>query len=158
MKFSLITLTSLIFLASCASRGPITATSNELGSSKGEACKRNILFILPLSTDNSIYSAAKEGKIAKISTVDHHDFISIFYNTHCTVVHGSKDEAELKIEKIEKVEKPIEEVKVEKVVPAEKVVEKPKMEGIEEPGLKMIEDTQLPAEKPVNPLDPTLEE
>ncbi len=159
MKFSLITITSLVFLTACASRGPITATSNEIGNAKGEACKKNILFILPLSIDNSIFSAAKNGNISKISTVDRHDFISILYNTHCTVVHGSKDEAELKIEKIEK---PVEAAKVEELkaeeVKPEKVVEKPKMEGIEEPGLKMIEDTQLPSEKPVNPLDPTLEE
>ncbi len=151
MKLSLLSLATLLILASCSSAGPLTATSNRVASTKGEACKRDILFIFPLSTDNSIYAAAKQGNISKISTVDQHTFISFFYNTHCTVVRGSKDEAELKVEKV--IEK-APEVKVEKI----ENVEKPKMEGLEEPGIKMIEDTQVPAEKPVNPLDPTLEE
>lgn len=157
MRLSLLTLSSVLLLTACASRGPITATSNELGSSKGEACKRDILFIFPLSSDNSIYSAAKDGRITKISTVDQHHFISIFYNTHCTVVHGSQDEAELKVEKV--VPEIKEEVTTKPVTPVAPVeVPKPKMEGLEEPGIKMIEDTQVPPEKPINPLDPSLEE
>lgn len=89
MKLSVLMM-SLLVLASCSTAGPITATSNKVGEAKGEACMRNILFIIPLSLDNTIYSAAKDGDIKEISTVDHHAFTSIIYNSRCTVVHGNK--------------------------------------------------------------------
>lgn len=138
MKVTALMLSTLLVLAGCSSAGPLTATSNKVAHSKGEACKRDILFFIPLSTDNSIYSAAKEGRISKISTVDQHSFISIFYNTHCTVVRGSKDESEPKVE-----------VKVEKVVEESA---KPKVEGIEDSGLKMIEDSQVKTPEELAPL------
>lgn len=81
---------SLLVLASCSTAGPITATSNKVGNVKGEACMRNILFIIPLSLDNSIYAAAKDGNLTDITTVDQHSFTSIIYNSRCTVVHGNK--------------------------------------------------------------------
>jgi TRL-like protein family len=84
--FSLLVL--LAFAVSCAH--PITATSNDLGDTEGKACARNILFIIPLSLDNSIYTAAKDAEIKKISTVDATSFYSGIYNQTCTVVHGSK--------------------------------------------------------------------
>jgi hypothetical protein len=56
---------------------------------KGEACSRYILFI-PLSNNESIYEAAKNGVISEISTVDRETFVSIIYNSFCTVVHGNK--------------------------------------------------------------------
>ena len=82
---------SMIVLAgvfqSCSLTVPVAATSNTVGKLKGEACSRSILFI-PLSTDASIYTAAKNGGVKKISTVDHEAFISGFYNTSCTIVRG----------------------------------------------------------------------
>lgn len=90
MKNTMILLSLLLILASCSTAGPITATSNKVGNSKGEACSRNILFIIPLSLDDSIYSAVKDGGLSLISTVDHHSFTSILYNSRCTVVHGEK--------------------------------------------------------------------
>lgn len=86
---NLISLIALLaFAVSCAH--PITATSNEVADSEGKACARNILFIIPLSLDNTIYSAAKDGEIKKISTVDASSFYTGIYNQSCTIVHGSK--------------------------------------------------------------------
>jgi hypothetical protein len=82
---------SLIVLAgvlqSCSLSVPVAATSNKIGDKKGEACAKSILFI-PISTDASIYSAAKNGGVKSISTVDHEAFFSGVYNTSCTVVRG----------------------------------------------------------------------
>lgn len=88
MKTSLVILSMCLFLASCAT--PITATSNKVGDLEGKACSRNILFLIPLSLDSTIYSAAKDGGISEISTVDQSAFYSGFYNQRCTIVHGNK--------------------------------------------------------------------
>lgn len=90
MKTALVLLSMLFVLVSCSSHAPITATSNKVGDSKGEACSSNILFIFPLSNNESIYDAAKKGAITEISTVDREFFTSIIYNSRCTVVHGNK--------------------------------------------------------------------
>ena len=90
MKASALVLSLSLFLASCSSHRPITATSNKVGAMKGEACSRNILFIIPLSNNESIYKAAKDGGITEISTVDRETFVSLIYNSFCTVVHGNK--------------------------------------------------------------------
>lgn len=90
MKTTLSLLSLLFVLTSCSSHSPITATSNKVGDVKGEACSRNILFIFPLTNNESIHEAAKDGKITEISTVDREFFTSIIYNTRCTVVHGNK--------------------------------------------------------------------
>ena len=60
-------------------------------SKVGEDCSRNILFgLIPVSADhNDVYSAAIQGNITKISTVDKQWFTVIgFYNSDCTIVHG----------------------------------------------------------------------
>lgn len=72
---------------SCAT--PITATSNKVGDVEGKACARNILFFIPLSLDNSIYTAAKNGNLKEISTVDQNSLYLGLYNQSCTVVHGN---------------------------------------------------------------------
>lgn len=81
-------LATLALFTSCAT--PLTATSNKVGDVEGTACARNILFIIPLGLDNTIYSAAKDGGITEISTVDQTFFYSGIYNQRCTVVHGNK--------------------------------------------------------------------
>lgn len=88
MKLSVLLLSLALFATSCAS--PITATSNKVGDVEGKACSRNILFIIPLSLDSTIYSAAKDGGISEISTVDQSAFYSGIYNQNCTIVHGNK--------------------------------------------------------------------
>lgn len=87
MRLSLLVL-SLAMLTSCAS--PITATSNKVGDHEGIACSRNILFFIPLSLDSTVYSAAKNGGISEISTVDQSFFFTGIYNSRCTIVHGNK--------------------------------------------------------------------
>jgi hypothetical protein len=88
MKISLVVLSLCLLLTSCAT--PITATSNKVGDLEGKACARNILFVIPLSLDSTIYSAAKDAGISEISTVDQTAFYSGIYNQRCTVVHGNK--------------------------------------------------------------------
>ena len=88
MKLSLSLLSLAFFFTSCAS--PITATSNKIGDIEGKSCSRNILFLIPLSLDASIYTAAKDAGISEISTVDQTAFYSGFYNQRCTIVHGNK--------------------------------------------------------------------
>lgn len=88
---SLLVMVSVALLVTaCSSTRPISATSNAVSGSVGESCQKNILFIIPLETDSSIYSAAKKGGIKSISTVDAEYFTSIIYNSQCTVVRGSK--------------------------------------------------------------------
>lgn len=99
------TLISLLILVSCSSAGPIMATGNTVGKSRGEACKRDIMFLIPISLDNSIYTAARKGKITEISTVDSSSFTTFFYNSHCTVVRGFKGEPEKEEPKVVKVRK-----------------------------------------------------
>ena len=69
---------------------PVTATSNKVGDLKGEACQKNLFFLIPLSNDASIHTAATKVGMKEISTVDSSSFVSIIYNEFCTVVHGNK--------------------------------------------------------------------
>lgn len=86
----------LTSLVSCSSSLPISATSNVVGNDKGEACERNLLFIIPLSIDRGVHRAAKNGKLETISTVDSESFYSLFYNSTCTIVHGHKASPQVK--------------------------------------------------------------
>lgn len=79
-----------LLAVSCSTHRPITATSNAVAATRGEACQKNILFIIPLETDSTIYTAAQKGGIKNISTVDSEAFTSIIYNSQCTIVRGSK--------------------------------------------------------------------
>jgi hypothetical protein len=73
MKFvrtlSLAVVSSLI-LASCSLTTPVAATSNPVGSKKGQATGTCFLSVLCFGADASIETAAKNGGITKISTVD----------------------------------------------------------------------------------------
>lgn len=91
MTRSLLVIVVAAFLTSaCSMTRPISATSNQVAGTRGEACEKNILFIIPLATDSSIYAAAQQGGIKTISTVDAEYFTSGIYNTQCTIVRGSK--------------------------------------------------------------------
>ena len=57
-------------LSSCSVTVPVTATSNPVGSKVGIAKSQQILFFFPDGGDLSIQTAAKQGGISKISTVD----------------------------------------------------------------------------------------
>lgn len=80
-------------MSACSTMAPVGATANPVSvtSKVGEDCARNILFgLIPVSADhNDVYSAAIQGNITKISTVDKQWFTVIgFYNSNCTIVHG----------------------------------------------------------------------
>jgi len=76
-------------LASCATTLPLTATSNPLGSKIGEASVSYLFGFIPLGTaDLGIYTAAKNGGITKISTVDVKKIPAGLFTTYSTVVSG----------------------------------------------------------------------
>lgn len=60
----------IVFTASCSLTMPVTATSNAVGSKVGTAKATGFLGYLFFGADASIQSAAKNGGITKISTVD----------------------------------------------------------------------------------------
>ena len=57
-------------MSSCSLTLPVTATSNPVGTKVGTATARGFLGILFFNADASIRTAAKNGGITKISTVD----------------------------------------------------------------------------------------
>ena len=57
-------------VSSCALTLPVTATSNPVGNKVGTATATGYLGILFFDADASIRTAAKNGGITKISTVD----------------------------------------------------------------------------------------
>ena len=57
-------------MSSCALTMPVTATSNPIGSKVGTAKATGYLGYLFFDQDASILTAAKNGGITKISTVD----------------------------------------------------------------------------------------
>jgi len=59
-----------IMISSCSLTLPVTATSNPVGSKVGTATATGYLGVLFFNADASIRSAAKNGGITKISTVD----------------------------------------------------------------------------------------
>lgn len=63
-------LSMVAFMSSCSLTLPVNATSNEVGSKVGNAVGTGYLGVLFLGADASIQTAAKNGGITKISTVD----------------------------------------------------------------------------------------
>lgn len=57
-------------MSSCSLTLPVTATSNPVGTRVGTATATGFLGILFFNADASIRTAAKNGGITKISTVD----------------------------------------------------------------------------------------
>ena len=58
------------FISACSITVPVAATSNPVGSKTGKQKATTFLYILSFGQDASIMSAAKNGGISKISTVD----------------------------------------------------------------------------------------
>jgi len=80
----------MFLLSSCSVTLPVTATSNPVGSKVGVAKSNQILGFFPDGGDMSIQTAAKNGGIKKISTVDFKHkmiFLNIFIS-HETIVTG----------------------------------------------------------------------
>ena len=68
-KFALALSVSLL-LASCSVTVPVNATSNSVGKKIGSASTTSIFGLFFDGGDASILTAAKQGGISKISTVD----------------------------------------------------------------------------------------
>lgn len=76
-------------LSSCSVTLPVNATSNPVGSKVGRATATGYLGVLFFGADASIRTAAKNGGITKISTVDikHTSFLNLII-TYETIVTG----------------------------------------------------------------------
>lgn len=70
LKLIITSLVLTAFFASCSITLPVNATSNAVGSKVGTAKAEGYLGFLFFDADASIQSAAKNGGISKISTVD----------------------------------------------------------------------------------------
>ena len=93
MKKIRILLASLVlvaFMTSCSITLPVNATSNAVGSKVGTSKATGYLGVLFFDADASIRTAAKNGGITKISTVDikHTNVLGIIY-TYETIVTGN---------------------------------------------------------------------
>ncbi|MBP1673032.1 MAG: hypothetical protein H6Q25_847 [Bacteroidetes bacterium] len=79
-----------VFLASCTTTAPLAVTSNYVGTKVGVAKTTRFLFFYPDGGDYSIQTAAKNGGITKIATVDIKRTPKFFYilETYETVVTG----------------------------------------------------------------------
>jgi len=104
MKTSSFALFVVLMLSGCATSlntatGPgfiysdqyegVTATANQAGRKRGQACTQNILGLFT-SGDASMSAAMKNGAITVISSVDHH-YKSIMgvWGKMCTIVTGN---------------------------------------------------------------------
>ena len=76
-------------MTSCSLTMPVTATSNPVGKKVGESTGTVFLQILAFNADASIRTAAKNGGISRISTVDikKTDVLGII-QTYTTIVTG----------------------------------------------------------------------
>ncbi len=67
---SLIIVAVLAILTSCSASGPFAVTENKVGDKTGVASRTIVLGIMFGHTDLGIATAAKQGNIQKIATVD----------------------------------------------------------------------------------------
>ena len=70
IKFIAAMIAMVAVMSSCALTLPVNATSNAVGSKVGTAKATGFLGILFFDQDASIQTAAKNGGISRISTVD----------------------------------------------------------------------------------------
>lgn len=78
-----------VMLASCSITLPVNATSNPVGTKVGKASGNCFLGALCFGADASIQTAAKNGGISKISTVDYEqkNILNLLI-THTCIVTG----------------------------------------------------------------------
>lgn len=89
-KSLLVFIAAVMFLASCSFTAPVTATSNPVGSKVGQASTTQVLGFFFDGGDASIQTAARNGGITEISTVDFKStagFLFIFWKYE-TIVTG----------------------------------------------------------------------
>ncbi len=70
LKMFTVAAISAALLSSCSITMPVNATSNPMGSKVGRAKATGYLGVLFFNADASIRTAAKNGGISKISSVD----------------------------------------------------------------------------------------
>ncbi|HVJ65309.1 MAG TPA: TRL domain-containing protein [Bdellovibrionota bacterium] len=75
-------------LGACATRGPLTATSNPIGDKVGKTCRYTLLHTIPIYGHNDIATAAKNAQIQNVSVVDTEFTNFVLYTRNCTVVYG----------------------------------------------------------------------
>ena len=88
MKKFIIAASLLATLASCSMSIPGMVTQNSVGTKEGVAERTIILGISFGHTDLSLKTAAKNGGITKIATVDYEVQGGLFSTTYRTVVTG----------------------------------------------------------------------
>lgn len=79
---------AILLMSSCSITAPLAATSNPIGKKVGTA-KANIICGLYFGGDYSVQTAAKNGGITKVSTVDV-KYVNVLYifQSRKTVVTG----------------------------------------------------------------------
>lgn len=77
-----------IALQSCSISAPVLVTDNPVGSKVGEAKYKVILGFPPINADAGIATAAKNGGITRVATVDIKVKGGLFSQTVSTVVTG----------------------------------------------------------------------
>ena len=76
-------------MSSCSITLPVSATSNPVGNKVGQSTGSVYLHIFAFDADASIRSAAKNGGITKISTVDiKHTNVLGLVDSYTTIVTG----------------------------------------------------------------------
>ena len=70
LKMFAVMVSAIALMSSCALTMPVNATSNAVGKKVGTAVATGYLGILFFGQDASIRTAAKNGGISKIATVD----------------------------------------------------------------------------------------
>jgi hypothetical protein len=68
-------------------KGPIQAGNPTATGKSGTSCSNSILGLIALG-DASIESAKRNGKITKVTSVDHHSRWLLVYGEFCTIVTG----------------------------------------------------------------------
>jgi len=82
-------LATAAFFTACSITLPVTATSNDVGSKVGTATATGFLGVFYFDADASIQSAARDGNIRQISTVDiKHTNVFGIIHTYETIVTG----------------------------------------------------------------------
>jgi hypothetical protein len=86
---SIFAIAILGLMTSCSISGPLLVTDNEARVKRGEAGYTVWLgFIRPMEADASIRTAAKNGGITKVATVDQKVESKLFRSTYTTIVTG----------------------------------------------------------------------
>jgi hypothetical protein len=89
LLLSVVVAASLTTLPSCSITLPVAATSNPIGSKVGQQSADIFLGVLCFDGDASIKTAAKNGGISKVSTVDIKTFNVLgIYQKVTTIVTG----------------------------------------------------------------------